>query len=140
MEQEWNKNGTRMEQEWNKNGKRMEHEWNKNRTRTEREQNENRTRTEQELNKNRMRTEQEQNRTRTHEHPRASHEHTKKEPTTPKTKYDAIPASKSQTHASHNHQTHKLQMKTDAEPPHISHTRTAAGEHFPRRLSVAIRH
>jgi len=72
-----------------------------------------------------MRTKREQNGTRTHEHPRASHDkHTKKEPTTPKTKYDAIPASKSQTHTLHNHRTHKSQMKTDAEPPHTSHTRS----------------
>jgi hypothetical protein len=38
-------------------------------------------------------------------------------------KYDAIPASKSRTHASHNHRTHKSQIKTDTEPPHTLHTR-----------------
>ena len=86
-------------------------------------------RTKREQNKNRMKTKREQNGTRTHEHPRASHEHTKKEPTTPKTKYDAIPASKSQTHASHNHRTHKSQMRTDAEPPHIQLTYSLPAPH-----------
>ena len=38
-------------------------------------------------------------------------------------KYDAIPTRKSQTHASHNHRTHKSQMKTDTELPHTLHTR-----------------
>jgi hypothetical protein len=38
-------------------------------------------------------------------------------------KYDAIPASKSRTHATHNHRTHKSQIETGTEPPHTLHTR-----------------
>jgi FtsZ-interacting cell division protein ZipA len=38
-------------------------------------------------------------------------------------KYGKIPARKSQTHASHNHRTHKSQIKTDTELPHTLHTR-----------------